>query len=303
MTMVSDSQEPSFVVIDNPTEDELSVVSDGYEEYNMEQTNGEYNSPEEWLSLVLKDHDGNIVGGIMTSTVYWAQYLEVLWVDEKYRGQGYGKDLILEAERLAKKNGCVSSNTYTFSWQAPDFYQAVGYHIAAIYDGYVGGIKEYILSKDLSDTKINQPSVTEPKRFRIVKDSSKEAKSIVRKGLGSNFEKHVSAVLKEYPHLSVGLVGKNSAGAVVGGMTGYTVLGTLNIDEFWVQRKYRNQGLGTRLLEAAERLARERKCLALQTYCHTFQNLDFMHNRGFSDYGQCDGYQQGTEYYLIKRLK
>jgi GNAT superfamily N-acetyltransferase len=136
-----------------------------------------------------------------------------------------------------------------------------------------------------------------------VKDDSEEAKSIVRKGLGSNFEKHVSALLKEYPHLSVGLVGKDAAGAVVGGLTGYTVLGTLTIDEFWVQREYRNQGLGTMLLEAAEGVAKERMCLALQTYCHDFQNLDFMYRRGFMDYGYCNGYRNGsTEHYLIRRL-
>lgn len=114
-----------FAVIANPTDDEVKEFQKGLESYNLDKTDGEFNSPKEWLSLVLKDHDGNIVGGIMASTLYWAQYLEVLWVDDKYRGFGYGRDLVLEAERLAKKNGCVVSQTYTFSWQAPDFYQAI----------------------------------------------------------------------------------------------------------------------------------------------------------------------------------
>ncbi|MDF1537783.1 MAG: GNAT family N-acetyltransferase [Candidatus Thorarchaeota archaeon] len=69
----------------------------GLEAYNIEKSNGEFNSPEEWISLVLKDHEGNIVGGITTSTLYWAQYLEAFWVDAKYRGLGYGRDLVLEA--------------------------------------------------------------------------------------------------------------------------------------------------------------------------------------------------------------
>lgn len=302
--MVTKTAVEGYTVIDNPTEVEIAAVSEGYESYNMKQTNDEYNSPEEWLSLVLKDHNGTIVGGILTSTVYWTQYLEVLWVDERYRGLGYGRDLVLEAEKLARENGCMSSNTYTFSWQGSDFYQAVGYRILATYDGYVEGIKEYILSKDLKETVVEQHPAKKPGRLMIVKDSSEEAKSTVRQGLGSNFEKHVSELLKEYPQKAVALVVRAEGGEVVGGLRGYTILRTLTIDELWVHEEHRNQGLGTRLLEAAEKIAGKRKCLAMQTYCHTFQNLDFMHNRGFAEYGHNNSYPKGEiEYYLIRRLK
>lgn len=127
--MNTHSDSSRFSVIANPTDDEVKEFQKGLEAYNMEQTNGEFNSPKDWINLVLKDHEGNIVGGILTSTLFWAQYLEVLWVDDKYRGLGYGRDLVREAERLSKKNGCITSHTYTFSWQAPDFYQAVGYKL------------------------------------------------------------------------------------------------------------------------------------------------------------------------------
>jgi len=59
-----------FVIISSPSEDEMKEFQKGFGTYNMEQTSGEYNSPEDWLSLVLKDHEGNIVGGILTSTVF-----------------------------------------------------------------------------------------------------------------------------------------------------------------------------------------------------------------------------------------
>ena len=148
--MKLDSEKGRFTITSNPTDNEVAEFQKGFEVYNLEQTNGEYNSPKDWLSLVLKDHEGNIVGGILTSTLFWIQYLEVLWVDERYRRLGYGRDLILESEKLAKKNGCVASQTYTFSWQGGDFYQAAGYKLIATYDGYVEGIKELILSKRLN---------------------------------------------------------------------------------------------------------------------------------------------------------
>ena len=155
--MTSASESNRFSIISDPTDDEVKEFQTGFETYNMEQTNGEYNSPGDWLSLVLRDHKGKIDGGILTSTIYWAQYLEELWVDEKYRGLGYGRNLVVESERLARKNGCVASQMYTFSWQGGDFYQAVGYKLLATYDGYVKGTTELILSKGL-DAPSERPS-------------------------------------------------------------------------------------------------------------------------------------------------
>ena len=70
--MKSASDPSRFTINDTPTDDEMKEFEKGFEAYNMKQTNGEYNRPEEWLSLVLKDHEGTIVGGILTSTLFWA---------------------------------------------------------------------------------------------------------------------------------------------------------------------------------------------------------------------------------------
>jgi GNAT superfamily N-acetyltransferase len=293
-----------FAITSNPTEDEVTEFEKGFDAFNMKQTDGEYNSPGEWLSLVLKDHEGNIVGGILTSTLFWAQYLEVLWVDERYRRLGYGRDLIQESERLAKKNGCVASQTYTFSWQGGDFYQAVGYKLIATYDGYVDGITEYILSKRLDE--VNEASIrnTDLTRFTISEDSSEESQRVVRRGLGKNFDDYVASLLKEYPHTSIKLIIKNDEGRVIGGLCGYSVLGTMQIEDLWIDELYRGQGYGRELLTRAEHVAKKRRCIALQTACFSFQNLGFLTNHGFDTFGFSDVYPRSAkEYYLIKRLK
>ncbi|MGY5852842.1 MAG: GNAT family N-acetyltransferase [Candidatus Thorarchaeota archaeon] len=301
--MNTQSDTKRFAIISSPTDDEVKEFQKGFEVYNLEQTNGEYNSPKEWLSLVLKDHDGNIVGGIMTSTLFWIQYLEVLWVDERYRGQGYGRDLVLAVERLAKENGCLASQTYTFSWQAPDFYQAVGYKLIATYDGYVMGITELILSKQLDVIDDTPTKTQDTTRFTISKDSTKESQKIVREGLGKNFEKHAGELLKEEPQTGVRLVIKNDDGKVIGGLCGYTIFKTLTMDDFWVDERYRGQGYGKDLLMFAEAIAREKECIAVQTACFSFQGIDFMRGHGYSEFGVSDAYPRGVkEYYLIKRL-
>lgn len=292
-----------FDIISNPTDDEVKEFQKGLEAFNMEKTAGEFNSPKDWLSLVLKDHDGNIVGGIMTSTLYWAQYLEVLWVDDKYRGLGYGRDLVLEAERLAKKNGCLASQTYMFSFQAPDFYQTIGYKLIATYDGYFNGITELILMKRLDTIDDASTLKVDPARFAISDDSTEESKKIVGNGLGRNFEEQVGDLLKEHPQTRFKLVIKNDDGQVIGGLSGYTILKTMNIEELWVDERYRGQGYGKDLLMHAEALSKENGCHAGQTACFSFQGLEFLMNHGYKEYGTLDGYPNDVkEYLLIKKF-
>jgi len=290
-------------IIDNPTDDEVKEFQKGLRAYNLEQTNGEFNSPQPWINLVLKDHKGTIVGGILTSTLYWSQYLEVLWVDDKYRGLGYGRDLVLEAHRLAKKNGCITSHTYTFSWQAPDFYQAVGFKLIATYDGYHEGITELILMKRLDTIDDVSTQKVDSARFTISEDSTEESQKIIRKGLRASFSEHISSLMKEYPHVGFKLITKNDEGQVFGGVKGYTTLGTMFVEGLWVDKRHRGQGYGKDLLIHAEELAKERNCVAIQTACFTFQNLGFMKKYGFDTYGISDGYpNEAKEYYLIKKL-
>jgi len=301
--MNTPSDSSRFNVIANPTEDDVKEFQKGLEAYNMEKTNGEFNSPQPWLNLVLKDHEGKIVGGILTSTLYWSLYLEVLWVDNKYRGLGYGRHLVLAAQKLAKKNGCITSHVYTFSWQAPDFYQAVGYKLIATYEGYHGGITELILMKRLDTIDDESAQKVDSTRFTISEDSTEESQTIVRKGLRSNFEKYVSDLMKEYPQTGYKLVIKNDDGQVIGGVNGYTIFGTMNVEALWVDEIYRGKGYGRDLLLHAEKLAKEKGCIAGQIACFSFQNLAFLKKQGYNSHGVSDGYpEEVKEYYLIRKF-
>ena len=290
-----------YVVASDPTEEEVKKFQQGLESYNMEKTNGEFNSPQPWHNLVLKDEEGTVIGGILTSTLYWTQYLEVLWVDENYRGLGYGRDLVMEAQRLAKEIGCISSHVYTFSWQAPDFYQAVGYDLIVTYDGYHSRIKEHILMTRFDSLDAKKTPKTDPDRFEITSNPTEEELKTVRLGLSQNFTKHVQSVMKEHPHTDYCSVIKSADAEVIGGISGYTTLGILNIAEFWVDEKHRGLGYGKDLLMHAETLAKGRRCIAGQIACFSFQNLEFLKSQGYEILGFSDAYPNDVkEYYLTK---
>ncbi|MFW9798005.1 MAG: GNAT family N-acetyltransferase [Candidatus Thorarchaeota archaeon] len=291
-------------LISDPTDDDVKKFQQGLETYNLKRTDGEFNSPQPWHNLVLKDNEGTVIGGISTSTLYWTQYLEVLWVDEKYRRLGYGKDLVLEAQRLAKEIGCISSHVYTFSWQASDFYQAVGYDLIVTYDGYQGGIKEHILMTRFDAFEERPNRIEDPARFTITSNPSDEDLKTVRAGLGSNFDDHVAGVMKEYPHTDYSSVIKNEVGDVIGGIGGYTTLGILHIAELWVDERYRGLGYGKDLLTHTETDAKEKGCIAAQIACFSFQNLEFLNSQGYQVLGLSDAYPKGVrEYYLTKKFR
>ncbi|WP_286260049.1 GNAT family N-acetyltransferase [Streptomyces graminofaciens] len=103
------------------------------------------------LQVWALDGAGGLVGGLVGHT--WAGWLHVtcLWVDERHRGAGLGSQLLSEAERLAvAERGCRAARLETWDFQAPEFYQRLGYEVVCVIPDYPPGITEYTLTKKLS---------------------------------------------------------------------------------------------------------------------------------------------------------
>ena len=101
----------------------------------------------------------------------------------------------------------------------------------------------------------------------------------------------------------VKFVARDSGGAVAGGILGHTRWRWMYIAKLWVDESARGQGLGTRLMEAAEDLARSRGCtdVSLDTFDH--QARPFYEKLGYELFGTLEGYPPGSrQYYLRKRL-
>ena len=60
-------------------------------DYNVAATGGLLKQPGIDISLVLKDDTGQVMGGVFCDTFLQCLYVDVLWVDERYRGSGYGQ--------------------------------------------------------------------------------------------------------------------------------------------------------------------------------------------------------------------
>lgn len=78
-------------------------------------------------SITIKNDEDKLVGCVMVSFLYNGMEIGSLWVDESMRGQGLGQKLTEMAETEGVKRGCTFAYTNTFTWQAPGFYEKLGY--------------------------------------------------------------------------------------------------------------------------------------------------------------------------------
>jgi ribosomal protein S18 acetylase RimI-like enzyme len=77
-------------------------------------------------------------------------YIDILWVDESYRGQGIGKALYYQVENEAKKLGATLIHLETLDFQAKDFYIKLGFEIYGVLNELPPGHIKYSLNKKLT---------------------------------------------------------------------------------------------------------------------------------------------------------
>ncbi|OBZ14462.1 GNAT family acetyltransferase [Bacillus sp. FJAT-27264] len=100
------------------------------------------------VNLFLKDEDDQIYGGLIGEICWNWLEIEYLFVDEELRKSGYGKTLMLEAERIAKEKECEFLKVDTLSFQAVDFYKKLGFEVFGTLEN-AGRHTHYYLKKDI----------------------------------------------------------------------------------------------------------------------------------------------------------
>ena len=65
-----------------------------------------------------------IVSGWVRGTTL---FIEMFWIEEAFRGQEFGSNLLRQIEDEGRRLGAVQTYVDTFSFQAPQFYEKQGY--------------------------------------------------------------------------------------------------------------------------------------------------------------------------------
>lgn len=132
-----------IVSVENP---EWGIIGQGITAYNTAQAG---NDNGQNLCFVLRGPDEVVVGGIIGATYWNWLYVDLMWLKEEFRGQGYGSRLLELAEEEARQRGAKNAYLDTFSFQAPDFYKKHGYEVFGELADFPAGHRRFFMRKQL----------------------------------------------------------------------------------------------------------------------------------------------------------
>jgi len=116
--------------------------------YNLSKVSLKQAVPFEWINRVIEDSKGEVIAGILSKMYCWnCLYIDVLWVEDRYRTDGLGTKLLEEVENIAKRKACHLIHLDTFDFQAKDFYLKHGYEIFGVLDECPAGHLRYFMKK------------------------------------------------------------------------------------------------------------------------------------------------------------
>lgn len=92
---------------------------------------------------------GEFVGAIVVELFFGQLHIKYLVVNATQRKRGYGHALVNRALEFGRENGCSMAFVETLSFQAPAFYESIGFAVDFVRSGFRDGIKYYYMSMNL----------------------------------------------------------------------------------------------------------------------------------------------------------
>lgn len=136
------------VVFEKPEQADYQIILTAIVSYNDAATGLSGYEP---IAILIRDADREeTIGGLWGKVSYDWLFVELLIVPEPLRRQKLGTQLMNAAEQLARERNCVGVWLDTFEFQAPAFYQSLGYEVFGQLPNHPRGSARYFLRKMLA---------------------------------------------------------------------------------------------------------------------------------------------------------
>jgi len=130
----------------SPREKEVQHIRDELKLFNDAIAGDDNHTP---LSIVAYGDDGEIIGGIIGGTYWGWLYIDRLWIHRDHRKTGIGSSLVRQLEDIARQRGCEFAHLDTMDFQAPGFYEKLGYTRKFAFDDLPKGHSRIFMAKKI----------------------------------------------------------------------------------------------------------------------------------------------------------
>lgn len=118
---------PVLTVSSQPEPQVDKVIEEGLNAFNDAIVGYADRSP---LHVIVRDSDsGMIVGGISGKTSLGLMFIDLVYLPEILRGRDIGSRMMELAENEARRRSCRAGVLLTINFQAPGFYQRLGWRV------------------------------------------------------------------------------------------------------------------------------------------------------------------------------
>ena len=149
-----------LTIHESPSDEDRQAVINPLLAFNISRAGNPHIRP---LAVLLTDDGGNHVGGLWGKRVYDWLVIELLAIPEQYRGSGYGKAIMIQAEAIARADNCIGIWLDTYEFQAREFYEKLGFEVFGTIDDHPVGQRRFFLSKRFNDAeRCGRQSATGP---------------------------------------------------------------------------------------------------------------------------------------------
>ena len=121
---------------------------------------------------------------------------------------------------------------------------------------------------------------------------------IVERGLFQFEENRLGS--PEHAHFAIFL--RDDLGQIQGGVDGHVMWHRLFVKTLWIPETLRHQGLGTRLMHAAEEEAKQRQCRSVWLTALGDRALHFYTRLDYTIFGVLEDYVKGQSLYSLQKV-